>query len=234
MPKKKKTNKKDIQKPCVFHSEDKDFDNEPYENHYFSARPTDRIALISRPGHGKTSVIKNYLVHGGYQKIFIAAANSGTKEFELVDYTPIDFEKIDADFFVDESEKINKGRMCLILEDLNFQDMTKKSRTVIYQVLQHVCTHNNMCVMATAHTWSQMNARVRRICSVFVLWPPSEDQLSYQARGLSMSKDELRRAYSFCKGKYDFLVYEIMPPNTDNYSRTEWRLNGYIPIQILK
>ena len=109
------------QAPCVFHSEDKDFDNEPPERHVFSARPSDRISFIGMPGHGKTSVMKNYLCHGDYEKVFIChGAGSASREYELVDYTPVTFEEHGPDFYIEESKKINGGKMVLVLDDLNY------------------------------------------------------------------------------------------------------------------
>ena len=238
MPKKRKLKQKakeiDVS-PHIFTSEDKTFSREPYEEHPLSPRPDSIICLMSPPGHGKTSIVKNWACHTDVRKVFVAhGAGIGedgklaTREYDLCDYEAVDFETHGPDYYISESKKIKGGGMLLICDDLPYADFSKKARQNIYRCVQLVCTHYQMVMMMTAHSWPQLVPRLRRLCTIYCLWKPSADQIPYLASGLGCSRDMLNRAFAKCKTKYDFIVIERdCPP-----FRAPWRLNGYLPLRM--
>lgn len=212
--------------PHIFTCEDKDFTRDPHENHPFSARPDAIIGLFSRPGGGKSSIVKNFLCHGGYRKVFVAhGAGDHSKEYELVDYEPVSFDTHGPDYYVEQSKECGGAPMVLVCDDLAYADFGKIARANMYKIAQFVCTHYRMTLVCTAHSWPQLVPRIRRLCTVYCLWKPSADQIPYMARGLACSRESLARAFAKCTGKYDFVLIERDPPP----GRAEWRLNGHVP-----
>ena len=233
MPKKKQKRKPN-EAPVVFHSEDKEYDNAPYEHHAFSPCASDRILFVGKPGVGKSAVMKNYLVRSGAEKVWLShGMGDKSQEYSLVDYEHLDLEKGGlTEKLMEESKKLKKGRMIWCIDDYNYSDMNKTARANLYSAAQFACTHGPCVLLAAAHSFTQIPPRLRRIASTFVLWAPSEDALAYMARCLAVDKLTLKRIFSKCKTRHDFIVYEVAPTpySDDGTTRARWRMNGHLPL----
>ena len=140
--------------PHIFTCEDKDFTRDPHENHPFSARPDAIIGLFSRPGGGKSSIVKNFLCHGGYRKVFVAhGAGDHSKEYELVDYEPVSFDTHGPDYYVEQSKECGGAPMVLVCDDLAYADFGKIARANMYKIAQFVCTHYRMTPRTAGRSW---------------------------------------------------------------------------------
>jgi len=227
MPKRKKTTVKTPTFSVVpFHCEDKDYDNAPVEEHPLSMPANARIVCCAMPGRGKSSLAKNVLCRGGYERVFVAHGGGDTShEYSLVDHEPINFMDNTPDWFMEQSRECNGGRMILICDDINMQDLSREEKGNLYRVCQYVCTHAPMTLLVTGHTWVQIIPRVRRLCDVVCIWPPDggADQISYIARSLGVNRGTLGRAFSKCKTKFDFVMRDLNGPE---YGRAMWRING--------
>ena len=128
---------------------------------------------------------------------------------------------------MEQSEECNGGRMILICDDINMQDLSKDEKENSYRICQFVCTHAPMTLLETGHTWVQIIPRVRRLCGVVCVWPPDggADQISYIASSLGVNRATLGRAFDKCVTKYDFVMRDRNGP--DN-GRAMWRINGCV------
>ena len=211
-----KKSKKVQQAVIPVHCQDKTFDTNPPQNHVCSMPRGSRIAVVSDPGRGKSSLIQNQICRSApWAAVYVIHGMSESKEYDLIQHTKLTFEEATPDFFATESKKNNKQPCAIIVDDYAYADMNKKEKANAYKMVQHACTHHNFTCWLASHSLTQLVPRLRRACDIMCVWPPSTgDQVPYLARSLGIERATLQEAFDECveRGKYSFLCIYQNPP----------------------
>lgn len=208
---------------------------EPPMRHPLSLKRGNKVQICGETNRGKSSLVKSFMIfsspeHDSFKKIFIIhGAEAHTTEYELIDHTKITMVNATPEFFAAQSKEIDGEAMCLICDDISWEDHNKIEKQNAYKIVQFIATHMNLTCLFVSHTYVALPPRIRRNCDVLCIYPPLGDytQAQYIARGLGVSKPLLIRAFKTAArdGRYAFVLRESCPPEW----RTSWRISGYKP-----
>ena len=197
---------------------DKTFDTTPPQDHPCSMPRGSRIAVVSDPGRGKSSLIKNMACRSApWAAVYVIHGMAESKEYDLIDHTKLTMDQATPEFWASESKKHGKAPLALIIDDYDYSSMSKTEKTNCYKLCQHACTHHNVTAWLVSHSLTQLVPRIRRTCDVMCIWPPTTggaDQTPYLARSLGIERALLQEAFDECleRGKYSFLCIYQDPP----------------------
>ena len=127
-------------------------DMQPPQAHWASM-PRCCKAVIVGPAHvGKSPLVHNLLLRsngegeGCWGAIYVAhgAASCGTQEYNLIDYTPIDWDEATPEFWAAERAKHGNRPLAVVTDDYAYADASKKARANLYAFCQHCCSHLNI------------------------------------------------------------------------------------------
>ena len=102
---------------------------------HWASMPRCVKAVIVGPAHvGKSSLVKNLLVRGApWAACYVChGAASHTKEYDLLDYTPITWDDATPEFWAAESAKHGGGPLAVVTDDYAYADASKKARANLY------------------------------------------------------------------------------------------------------
>ena len=189
----------------------------PPQQHWASM-PRCVKAVIVGPSHvGKSSLVKNLLVRGApWAACYVChGAASHTKEYDLLDYTPITWDEATPEFWAAESAKHGGGPLAVVTDDYAYADASKKARANLYSFVQFCCSHMNISSFMVAHSWVQLTPRLRRQANVVFLFATGlagNDAVPYIARSLGMTAARLQAALATCESRFSFLCIHGSPP----------------------
>ena len=200
------------------HCQDKTFSTKPPQDHVCSMPRGSRIAVVSDPGRGKSSLIQNQICRSApWAAVYVIHGMAESKEYDLIDHTKLSMEQATPEFWAAESKKHKKQPLALIVDDFDYSGMNKTEKANCYKMVQHACTHHNVTCWLASHSLTQLVPRVRRACDIMCVWPPTtggSDQVPYLARTLGINRALLQEAFDEClsRGKYSFLCIYQDPP----------------------
>jgi hypothetical protein len=194
-----------------------------------------RIILASAgPNKGKTNTIKNIIIRQEpqFDQIFlIHCAVSSTREYEDLDVLTLKEIPDPNDDSVFDVEKKN----LLILEDIAYDNLTKKQKSNLDRSLGYVSTHKNLSIMATCQDFFAIPPSMRKLVNVYIIW--KADDLD--------SLEIIRRRVGIPKKKWDYIFETLIKDEDDGKeipdsfwidntrnSPAKYRINGYDIVKI--
>jgi len=190
------------------------------------------MLLLSKPNGGKTTLMLNIIMrvglgHHPFQRIIVVHCDpEATKEYSHLgvgaeirgDIPPLD-------------EIRPQEKTLLILEDLNYLNMSKEQQARLERLYGYVSTHKNVSCMLTAQDPFRILPTVRRCSNVFVLWNNHDaDMVKTLARKTGISAKHLLSIFDrYCQSTHDCVWLDF----TEN-SPAPLRKNGYQRIDILR
>lgn len=187
-----------------------------------------RALLASKPNGGKTTVIFNIILRvalGKYpfEKLVVVHCDpQQTKEYD----------QIDCELLTElpAPEQLSGDRKTLvILEDLNYLDMSQEQKGRLERLYGYASTHKNISCILTAQDPFRILPTIRRCTNVFVLWNNHDvDMIRALARKTGISPELLREILATeCRGPHDCLWLDF----TEN-SPAPFRKNGFQRIRV--
>ena len=80
-----------------------------------------RIAVVSDPGRGKSSLIQNQVCRSApWAAVYVIHGMADSHEYDLIEHTKLTFEEATPEFFAAESQKHNKQPCAIIVDDSGF------------------------------------------------------------------------------------------------------------------
>jgi len=155
-------------KPAIVpvHCKDKSFDTAPPQDHPCSMPRGSRIAVVSDPGRGKSSLIQNQICRSApWAAVYVIHGMAESQEYDLIDHTKLTMEQATPEFWAAESKKHGKAPLALVIDDYDYASMNKVEKACCYKVCQHACTHHNVTAWLVSHSLTQLVPRVRRVIS---------------------------------------------------------------------
>jgi hypothetical protein len=179
-----------------------------------------RAVLLGKPNCGKTNSMKNILIRAKpeFEEVLVVHCDAeDTKEFEDVEAEMVDSipcpEDLDPDI-----------KRLIILEDLEYGNMSKEQKACLDRLYGYASTHKNTSVMMTAQDGFSIPAICRRCCNLWVIWRIDDtDSLKTIGRRIGMKSADFQQIFD-----------DYMPNNRDSLwvdmtdgSPYPLRINGY-------
>ena len=187
-----------------------------------------RALICGPPSSGKTVVAHNLILYQGCDN-----SKGNNKPFEEIYVIHIDkskeYDLCGAKLLYDIPDKNswNDKKKLVILEDLLFRDLNKKSKHNLLHLLKYISTHKNTSVIINIQDMFCINETiVRRCCNLFILFPTIDyTSLNVISNKIGLKKGELKLLFdTFCKSQHDSIWIDL----TDNMkSPYKLRLNGF-------
>ena len=188
-----------------------------------------RMVLASRPNGGKTTVIKNIILRAaegerGFECIVVVHCDpESTREYDDLDGVILCGDIPAVEEFSGDQKTL------VILEDLNYLDMSPVQKGRLERLYGYVSTHKNISCMLTAQDPFRIMATVRRCTNIFVIWN-NHDQTMIKtlAAKTGISKERLTGIFDqHCPHVHDNLWIDLT-----SGTPVPFRKNGYTPLQV--
>lgn len=163
-----------------------------------------RMVLSSKPNGGKTTVIKNIILRVAqgkkpFEKIIVVHCDTGdTKEYDDLDVDLMDGIPAPSEFDPD-------FKTLVILEDLDYTNLSKTELGYLDRLFGYVSTHKNISVMVTGQNPFQIPINARRCSNIFALWNNHDmDMIKALARKTGVQPQKFTSMMEKkCKGDHD-------------------------------
>lgn len=129
--------------------------------------PIFRMILAGPPGVGKTTIIKNLLLHNRFKKVWIVSGSKFSEEWNNLG------PKVKSRVLINKlppEEKLVKPRRCLILDDVSFGQWKKADKDFLEMIFRNISSHHGLCVFISTQVFIDVPPTIRRCANVFVLW----------------------------------------------------------------
>lgn len=188
-----------------------------------------RLLLFGPPNTGKSNTLRNVILRAGvgknqpFEDIMVVHCDPDyTKEYKDLDCTMLN-EIPTPDQWAGEVKTL------VILEDLEFKNMSKQDRRSIDRLYGYVSTHKNISVALCAQDAFNIPVSVRRTSNFFILWrTPDIDSMANIARRTGMKKDQFIDIFDRLLPDFHDSLWIDLTPGT----KQKLRKNGYIPIKM--
>lgn len=166
-----------------------------------------RAVLCGPPNSGKTTVIKNLVLRAypEFEEIKVIHCDGNfTKEYE-----DLDVEMLDGNIPAPEDWEGEKKTL-VILDDLEFRQMSKDQKRNLDRLFGFVSTHKNISVIATSQDAFNLMPCVRRCANIFVLWKSHDmDAMATLARKSGLKAEDFRQLFKLCDKPKDSLWIDL-------------------------
>jgi hypothetical protein len=185
-----------------------------------------RMLCFGSPGSGKTNFIHNVIMRASpaYDKIYILHPDPESKEYAMLGSHVEMLDEMPDKLFCDP-----KLKNLLILDDIEYKNLSKEHKASLDRLTGYTSTHRNCCVILTAQDSINVPASVRRNTNIFVLYKnvPDLNSLAQVATKVGLSADKLFSIFDTCmEGQRDSLCIDLTAE-----SPAKMRVNGYKKIR---
>jgi len=182
-----------------------------------------RAILFGPPNSGKTSIIKNMILHANpeFDKIYICHfLEDYTTEYDNLGDSCIMLDELPSKEDIDPSEK-----NLVILEDLDFKHMNQDDKKKLSRLFGAISSHCNTSVVLAAQDAFNIPPIARRCSNIWCLWLKGMsdlDSVSNVARKCNMKSSHLNNIRKMMNDTHDFLCVDLTEKTPANL-----RFNGY-------
>lgn len=224
MPKRTKRSKRVLPNKIIpIKNDDKDFhESWTSKRNMLNIPHPFRAVILGIPNCGKSTTAKNLIIRQDppFEEIFVVHCDyENTKEYddigaEMMGEIP------------DPAEWEGQKKTLVILDDLEYKQMSKIQKKNLDRLFGYVSTHKNISVILCAQDPFNVPPCVRRMANLWILWKINDaDSLNTCARKAGLKKNEMNDIFEMFEDSRDSLWI-------DNTSHSPWpmRKNGFIPI----
>jgi hypothetical protein len=181
-----------------------------------------RAVILGTPNCGKSTTAKNLIIRQDppFEEVFIIHCDyENTKEYDDIGAQMLG--EIPA-----PEEWEGQKKTLVILDDLEYKQMSKIQKKNLDRLFGYVSTHKNISVILCAQDPFNVPPCVRRMSNLWILWKINDtDSLNTCARKAGLKKNEMNDIFSMFTDPRDSLWIDMT-------SQSPWpmRKNGFIPI----
>lgn len=193
--------------------------------------PVFRQLLVSPPGSGKSTVLKNQLLRMKFQRIYVVLPKK-SESVEWNECTDPEYifnsgEIPDIPTIAKDSQEI---KTIIIFDDVNFDDLNKEQQTAIISLWRHYSSHYGIWCAVTCHNFSDVDKTLRRSSNLFTLFGNVPDLVSMQQvfQKSGITKDKFERLWKLCKSNHDHIQIDLIKNSKDFKLRV--RFNSVTPV----
>lgn len=167
-----------------------------------------KILIIGASGCGKSNLIKNLIVNNdGYDIIYIMHANPLATEYD--DIPHIKYEIDESDDYINRFMAFPDKDKLLIIDDINFSTMSRKSQANMYKLITYVSARG-VSIISTSQDPTYYTPMIRRAFEVLIFYAfYNKDSLNVLSKYTSpiLSYDDIITTINnYFKSKYDFII----------------------------
>ena len=173
-----------------------------------------KCILTGRPNCGKTTVIKNLILHiqaspKPFQTLIIVQPGT-SREYDNLDPTIILSDIPDAESIVGPKN----GKTLLIFDDFDLSKLNKIQQRNLSMLFRYISSHHNISIMLSYQSFFDIPTIMRKTCNYFVLWKTNNrDELNVIAKRVGYDKKMFQELFTdFITEKRDFLVIDQVSP----------------------
>lgn len=170
-----------------------------------------RLLALGGCGRGKSMQLKNiFLQHQmsdkPFKKLYVICPDAEmSKEYDDMEPTDIYDYIPDLQLF-DGSEKI-----CVIIDDFEFQKMNKEDAKKLMTLFRFISTHKNCSLMASYQTFTDTPMLLRKVANVFIIYKPtSKMEMQVIANRVGLEYETLRTCFKkYANGYHDSIMVDM-------------------------
>jgi hypothetical protein len=155
-----------------------------------------RVLLIGSCGTGKSTVVKNLIIHKDppYDEIFLIHADAGiTKEYDDLDCTDVMNEVPDISYWDYEGKHKRRAVIC---DDLELTSAHKERLKNLAILFRYCSTHKGLSIYFAHQSWFDLMPLIKKMSNVFVIWKPkARNELTMIENRVGMKKDTLKNLF---------------------------------------
>lgn len=183
-----------------------------------------RACLFGKPNVGKTTIALNLLLRADppFKKVFIIHLDSDFSQ----EYDEVDCEFLDE--IPSPQEWVGDEKTLVVLDDLEFKNMSKQQKSHLSRLMGYVSTHKNISIILTCQDGFEVPSIVRRCANLWVLWKSKDiDSLNTIGRRAGLEKKKMKKLFDkYIQKNRDSLWIDLT-----NESPYPMRKNGFESIQ---
>ncbi len=184
-----------------------------------------RCILVGPPNCGKTSMIFNILMHNRpyFEEVIVVHCDPEyTKEYEDIPVKMLSS-------IPRPNEWEGDKKTLVILDDLEYKQMSKVEKSNLNRLFGFVSTHKNISVCLSSQDTFNTPASVRRCTNVWVLWKIDDmDSIRCLARKIRITAKTIKTLFrKYINDEHDCIMI-------DNTKKSPYRIrvNGVHPVDI--
>ena len=145
------------------------------ERHMLDFPSPFRMLIVGKSGTGKTNLVKNIIINvkDRFQKIYLLHPDADSTEYD--DLYAIKLKELP------ELNGFNaKYKNLLIFDDMELRNLlkSKKEKGMLNKLISYTSTHYNLSIIITTQdATSQLNASIKRLMNVFVIYQSYDDRI---------------------------------------------------------
>lgn len=200
--------KKEKNKIYILPNEDKDgWQEELDHNNLANFRRGFKMLISGRPSSGKTNLIKSLIIHQEpeFDEILICHIDKSTKEYDDTDGKMIDISELPEPDEIDTESKI-----LVILEDADFDGVSRNNREKINKYLRYICSHRGLSLIIVCQDPFSVPPTYRKKIDVFILFRFDPTTLAILAKKCETTKEEFKYLFEHhITGRHDCLCVDL-------------------------
>jgi hypothetical protein len=133
-----------------------------------------RMLLLGVPNCGKTSTIKNLVMHARprFQRVYVIHPDiEYSKEYDDLEATDMFSDIPDLKFWCDINEGNYKKTLC-ILDDLEFEKNAKQRLENLTVLFRYASSHKGISIMLAHQNFFSVPIIVKKLSNIYVCWKP--------------------------------------------------------------
>ena len=175
-----------------------------------------RCINIAGVSCGKTSLTKNLIIHGDFDRIVLIHLDPDTQEYEDLELPPEDIlsEIPGIEFFDppepdDPNEEPKPYFTLVVMEDLDF-DQNKYEKAAASKLFRYISTHRNVSCCLNFQNFTSLPPIVRRLSNIFNVYRMDDlVQCDIVGRRIGLKKGVLNEMINqLCETRFDFITFD--------------------------
>jgi hypothetical protein len=196
-----------------------------------------RAVLVGEPGSGKSSMVKQLLVHQRphFERMIVCHADArdddlGTSEYDDCDPTEVLPFIPDMDYFAELcAEDEGAVKTLVVIDDMEWVGASKDQVARVSLLFRYLSTHRGISVIITNQLFFGLPTAVRKTANVFILWKPRvRSEYAILDNRLGLEKGTLQKLFAqFWENQHTSLCFDFTPGTSSPI-----RLDLFKPIDL--